>query len=119
MEDLLGLGMTGLNPIEPEAMDIFDLKRKYGRRLTLIGNVDINNLSLGTPESVYAEVERKLRGLAPGGRYVIASSTSIPEYVKPENYRAMLDGIRDFGDMARLDTKRAHRDPGASQDRRT
>ena len=102
MQDLLDLNMAGLHPIEPEAMDIFDLKRRYGDRLALIGNIDINNLSLGTPESVHAEVEDKLRRLTPGGRYVLASSTCIPEYVQPENYRAMLDAIHQFADTSTL-----------------
>jgi len=93
---LFALGISGLNPIEPEAMDIFRLKRLYGDRLTLIGNIDINTLALGTPEQVRNEVRDKIGRLAPGGRYVISSSTSIPEYVKPENYRAMLDAIREF-----------------------
>jgi len=93
---ILALGVKGVHPMEPEAVDIFEFKRKYGDRLTVIGNVDVNNLSLGTPESVRAEVRDKLARLAPGGRYVIASSSCIPEYVKPENYRAMVDAIREF-----------------------
>ena len=97
LPDLFDLNVSAIHPIEPEAMDIFELKRKYGRRVTLIGNIDINTLSLGTPDQVRAEVEEKIRRLAPGGRYVIASYTSIPEYVKPENYRAMVEAIREFG----------------------
>ena len=100
MEDLLALGIFGLHPIEPEAMDIFELKRRYGKRLTLIGNIDINTLSLGAPSQVRREVEEKMRRLAPGGRYVVASSTSIPEYVRPENYRVMLEAIQDHADTA-------------------
>ena len=95
-EDLMDLGVVALHPIEPEAMDIFDLKRKYGDRLTLIGNIDINNLALGTPQSVREEVRDKLARLAPGGRYVIASSTCIPEYADPENFRAMVETIREY-----------------------
>ena len=104
MEDWLALGMNAMHPIEPEAMDIFELKEKIGDRVTLAGNYDINVLSLGTPEETREEVRRKLTVLKRGGRYVAASSTSIPFYVKAENFRAMLAAIEEFG---RYDTPQA------------
>jgi uroporphyrinogen decarboxylase len=97
MDDWLALGMNAINPIEPGALDIFELKRRYGDRLCLCGNFDINILSLGTPDETREEVRTKMQALAPGGRYVAASSNSIPGYVKPENFRAMVDAIREFG----------------------
>lgn len=97
LDDLLALGIDALNPIEPMAMDIFELKREYGDRLCLVGNIDVDNLSRGTPESVREEVRRKIHALAPGGGYVASSSNTIPEYVKPENFAAMIQAIRDFG----------------------
>lgn len=98
LHDLLTLGMAGLHPIEPGAMDIFALKRDYGDRLCLIGNIDINTLSRGTPEEVREETRTKIQALAPGGGYVCASSTCIPEYAKPENFAALVQAIRDFGE---------------------
>ena len=95
------LGMNAIHPIEPGAMDIFALKRDYGGRLTLCGNFDINILALGTPEATREEVRRKMAALAPGGGYVAASSTSIPSYVKPENFRAMVEAIQAYGGAAR------------------
>jgi uroporphyrinogen decarboxylase len=97
MDDWLALGMNAIHPIEPGAMDIFELKRLYGHRLCLCGNFDINILALGTPEQTREEVRRKMEVLKVGGGYVAASSTSIPFYVKPENFRAMVEAIRDFG----------------------
>ena len=97
MDDWLALGMDAIHPIEPGALDIFELKRLYGDRLCLCGNFDINILCLGTPEQTREEVRRKMQALAPGGRYVAASSTSIPGYVKGRNFRAMVDAIREFG----------------------
>lgn len=97
IEEWLSLGMSGIHPIEPGAMDIFELKQRFGRRVTLLGNIDINILSLGTPSEVRREVQTKMERLAPGGRYVAASSTSIPNYVKPENFRALVEAIEEFG----------------------
>lgn len=97
MDDWLALGMNAMHPIEPGALDIFELKRRFGDRVTLCGNYDINILSLGTPEQTWEEVRTKMAALKPGGGYVAASSTSIPSYVKPQNFRAMVDAIREFG----------------------
>jgi uroporphyrinogen-III decarboxylase len=52
---------------------------------------------MGTPEETREEVRTKMEALSPGGGYVAASSTSIPSYVRPENFRAMVDAIQEFG----------------------
>lgn len=54
--DLLEMGIAALNPIEPYGMDIRQIKKRYGRNLTLVGNLDVGgNLSEGTPDDVRAE----------------------------------------------------------------
>ena len=97
LEDWISLGMNGMHPIEPEAMDIFELKKSIGRKVCLCGNIDINNLGMGTPESVEEEVKNKIERLSPGGGYIIGSSNSIPSYAKPENLLAMSRAIRKYG----------------------
>jgi uroporphyrinogen decarboxylase len=97
MDDWLALGMNAIHPIEPGAMDIFQLKDRFGDRLCLCGNFDINILCMGTPEETRDEVRTKMEALSPGGGYVAASSTSIPSYVDAENFRAMVEAIREFG----------------------
>jgi len=97
LDDLLSLGMNGLHPIEPEAMDIFWLKENYGDRLTICGNIDINTLCLGTVDDVRREVREKVPVLMKGGGYIAASSTSISESVKPENFVAMVEEIQAVG----------------------
>ncbi|MDP6357183.1 MAG: uroporphyrinogen decarboxylase family protein [Planctomycetota bacterium] len=97
MDDWLALGMNAIHPIEPGAMDIFQLKDRFGDRLCLCGNFDINILCMGTPEETRDEVRTKIEALSPGGGYVAASSTSIPSYVNAENFRAMVEAIREFG----------------------
>ena len=98
IEDLIEeVGIAALHPIEPKAMDIGQVKRDYGRRIALIGNVDVDLLSRGTPERVAARTKELLRDIAPGGGYLLGSSNSIPYYVSLENYNAMLNTLRKFG----------------------
>ncbi|UCH35145.1 MAG: nucleoside 2-deoxyribosyltransferase [Armatimonadota bacterium] len=99
MEDLLDIGFHALHPIEPKAMDIVEVKRRYEGRLCVIGNIDLGyTLTRGTPAEVEAEVRERIRALAPGGGYCVSSSNSITEYVPLDNYRAMLDATLRYGE---------------------
>lgn len=97
MDDLLTLGMSGLNPIEPGAMDIEYVKEHYGDRICLVGNINIDTLSRGTPQEVDEEVRDRIFTLGHGGGYIASSSNSIPDYVKPENLVAMVNAIQKYG----------------------
>ncbi len=98
IEDIIGCGFDGLNPIEPKAMNINELKKKFGSRISLIGNIDLGyTLTRGTPEEVKAEVRQRIHDLAPGGGYAVASSNSVPEYVPLANYNAMREATFQYG----------------------
>jgi uroporphyrinogen-III decarboxylase len=98
IEDWLSLGQAGMHPIEPGAMDIFEMKKKYGRRICLVGNIEIDTLSMGTEEDVRREVREKFSVLAPGGGYIASSSNSLTNYCRPENVLAMRNAIQEFGE---------------------
>jgi len=97
MEDFLSLGMSGIHPIEPDAMDINEVKRNYGHRVCILGNINVGLLAHGTPEEVEALVKKRLRELAPGGGYILSSGNSIPSYCKPENVLAMTRTLERYG----------------------
>jgi len=93
------VGIDGLHSIEPPAgMDIGWVKRRYGDRITLLGNIDCAHLlTFGTPAEVTAAVKDILRTASPGGGHVFASSNSIHSGVRPEIFRAMVDAVRTWG----------------------
>jgi uroporphyrinogen decarboxylase len=98
LDDIVDCGFDGLNPIEPKAMDINEVKKKYGSRISLLGNIDlIYTLPRGTPEEVKDEVRRRIRDLAPGGGYAVASANSLPEYVPLANFNAMREAVFEYG----------------------
>jgi uroporphyrinogen decarboxylase len=98
LDDLLSLGMNGIANIEPNAMDIVELKKKYGHRVCLVGNIDLHyTLTQGTPEEVDAEVKRRIHEVGPGGGYILASSNSLAGYCKPENVLAMNRALLKYG----------------------
>ncbi len=101
LDDLLGtLQPNGLHPIDPGSdMDLGEVKRKYGKQVCLVGNIDLNyTLTRGTPEEVDKEVKEKIAIASPGGGYMISSSNSITAYCKLENVQAMFAAIKKYRD---------------------
>jgi len=98
MEDILNCHVDALHPIEPKAMDINELKQKYGDRLAFIGNIDLEyTLIRGTTRDVVILVRERIRDIAPGGGYTVGSSNTIPGYVKFENYITMVKTTKKYG----------------------
>ncbi len=96
---IIDTGIDGLNPIEPAAgMDIALLKKRYGSRITLAGNIDCGHLlSHGSVEEVRRVTRETIKAAAPGGGFLLSSSNSIHSSVKPENYLAMVETGKEFG----------------------
>ncbi len=98
LDDLADCGIRGIHPIEPQAMDIVEVKKRYGDRFCIFGNIDLEHtLTRGTPEDVEREVRKKIKELAPGGGWGLAASNSVPDYVRPENYKAMVAAGKKYG----------------------
>jgi len=95
---VLDLGFLGLNPLEPQCNDIVAVKKEYGERLTLMGNLEVGGvLASGTPGDVRKETKRLLEKMMPGYGYVAMSSNSLANCVVPENYMAMVETVLEFG----------------------
>ena len=98
MDDLVEAGFQGFNPIQPNCMDIDEVKRKWGHKLCLIGNINLDStLTLGSPQDVRAEVYERIRTVGPGGGYMVASSNSLADYVPLANMKAMIEATFEYG----------------------
>jgi hypothetical protein len=99
LDDMIDAGIGGLNPIEPIAgMDIGLLKKRYGRNLVLVGNVDCSQvLPLGTPEDVTRATQECIRAASPGGGHFIGSSSEIVPSTPVENVLAFYRACRRYG----------------------
>jgi len=98
-QDMVDSGIDAINPLEPIAhMDIGEVKRKYGDRLCLMGNIDCGDLlSHGTKQQVACAVRECIRVAAPGGGFILTSSNSIHSGVKPDNYSSMINAAHKYG----------------------
>ncbi len=76
---ILEAGFAGIHSFEPNAhIDLGEIKREYGKRLILAGNLDVSAI-LTQPdlELVRKDVERCINQGAPGGGYLFSSCNSL------------------------------------------
>ncbi len=79
-------------------MDIGNIKKEFGDKLSLHGGVDIQRvLPLGTPNDVVAEVKRVIRLAARNGGYILAGAHNIQPDTPVENIQSMFEAGRKFG----------------------
>ena len=96
MDKIIGCGVNAIHPIEPKAMNIADVKQRYGDKLCLIGNIDVDLLSRGTVNEIRENIYMNIELAGYDGGYCVGSGNSIPEYVKIENYIAMIRTVKEI-----------------------
>lgn len=98
MEMLIEMGIDCVTPMDPTGIDYRDYKQRFGARVTLHGNIDIEYpLVRGTPSNVDQDVREHMEVLKPGGRWIAGSSHSIVNYIPHENFVAMINAFHRYG----------------------
>jgi uroporphyrinogen decarboxylase len=77
--------------------DVRDLKGSYGKRIALLGGIDVDFLCSSSQEQIRSRVRSTLDTCMPGGGYCLGTGNSVANYIPVENYLAMLDEGRRFG----------------------
>ena len=92
LDSLVNAGPHALHSIDPMAgVDIREVKRLYGDRVALCGNVHCAALQTGTDEEVRASAEYCLKYGGAGGGYIFATSNVPFKGMPPERYAMILD----------------------------
>ncbi len=98
LEDIIDIGFDGFHPIQPQCMDLLQVKAHTDGRICLFGNVDCLDLLVnGTPEMVDHATYETIQQASPGGAHVLCSSNSLHPGVKPENALAMFVAAKEHG----------------------
>lgn len=96
MEDLIAdVQIDGKHSFEDAIMPAEVFQARYGDRVAVLGGVDLNILGGGTPQDVRRRTRELLRVCGAHGRFAVGSGNSIPSYVPPANYLAMIDEALD------------------------
>lgn len=71
LPDLIDIGVTAINPVQAECMDLRQVKREFGHDLTLWGCMPVQStFAHGTAPDVLAHVRFLWDEIAPGGGFV-------------------------------------------------
>jgi len=94
--ELIELGLDVFNPFQPEVMDPYEIKLRFGRELSFYGGMSIQRvLPYGTPQVVRDEAHRLMDEIGRGGGYIIAPSHDMPGDIPIENMVAFFDAVRE------------------------
>ena len=97
LDDILDIGANAIHPLEKGSMDSRWLVEHYGRKLALVGNVDIDHILHDAPlEAVDREVKACMDLFGPGGGYIISDSNSIPSFCNPQNIVEMSRAVQKY-----------------------
>jgi uroporphyrinogen decarboxylase len=98
LDQLVEAGPDALHSLDPQGhVDIAEVKRLYGDKVALCGNVNCGLLTTGTDEEVIESARYAIRHGAPGGGYVFCTSNCVFTGMKLERYELMLDVWRKEG----------------------
>ena len=93
--------LTLIDPLETPPMgdcDLAELKRRYGNRLVLKGNLHTTDVMLkGTPAVVARASRKAIDDAASGGRFILSTGDQCGRDTPDENLRAMIDTARTYG----------------------
>ena len=98
LPDLIEIGVTAINPVQPECMDLRHIKRTFGRDLTLWGCCPVQSIY---PRGLAADVIRHNRFLmeeiAPSGGLVLEFTNMILTPIVLDNLRTFFETFYEMG----------------------
>lgn len=99
LPDIMSTGIEGLHPLERAAgMDLAAVKKAYGDKVCLFGNIDNKELLLkGTKADIESQVRECIETAAPGGGFCLGSDHSVHDDLPNENIFALYEAGRKYG----------------------
>ncbi len=98
IDQLVEAGPHALHSLDPQAgIDMAEVKRLYGNRVCLIGNVNCGALDTGTDQEVIESARYSLSQGMPGGGYIFSTSNCIYTGMRLSRYELMLNIWRNEG----------------------
>jgi uroporphyrinogen decarboxylase len=98
IDQLVEANPHALQSLDPQGnVDIAEVKKRYGDKVCLIGNVNCALLSAGTEQELVESTEYALKNGMPGGGYIFSTSNCIYTGAKLSRYELMLDVWKRLG----------------------
>lgn len=92
MDDLIDtVGIDARHSTQDVIEPIILAKQRWGGRVALLGGVDVDFITRGTPEQVRAYTRRILDACAPSGGFALGVGNWVADSIPIENFLAMLE----------------------------
>jgi len=99
MDDLIEVAkIDAKHSFQDNAYPIDDWYKKYHDRIGILGGVDMDILTRATPEEVGKRTREIIEQCAPQGGFAVGCGNTAANYIKIENYYAMLDETRKWNE---------------------
>ncbi|MHB0954898.1 MAG: uroporphyrinogen decarboxylase family protein [Pirellulaceae bacterium] len=94
--ELIECGLDVFNPLQPEVMDVVEIKREFGGQLSFYGGISTQRtLPFGTVRETRDAVRRLIDVLGRDGGYIASPAHAVPPDARPENVAAMIDVLQN------------------------
>lgn len=98
IEDLIEVGVTVLNPVQPESLDVYQIQKAYGDRLAFWGTIGTQStMPFGKPDEVKATLKEMIGLFAPG--LVLAPTHVLEPDVPWKNVIAFFEAVEEYGSL--------------------
>jgi len=92
IDDLIDdVGIDAKHSFEDTIEDVRQVKQTYGRRIALIGGIDVDFLCRSDEQTIRRRVRDTLEICQPGGGYCLGTGNSVANYIPLDNYLTMID----------------------------
>jgi uroporphyrinogen decarboxylase len=94
--ELIECGLDVFNPMQPEVMDVAEIKRQFGQSLSFYGGISTQRtLPFASVQDTRDEVRRLIETLGRDGGYIASPAHAIPPDARPENVLAMIQVLQN------------------------
>ena len=96
LPDVIEIGLDVYESVQPEAKDNnpYELKRKFGDRLTFWGGLGSQStIPFGTPDEIRAEVAKLCLEMGKGGGYILSPAKGLQPGTPTENAAAVVEAF--------------------------
>ena len=98
--ELIEIGVTILNPVQPECLDPVRVKKKYGDKIVLDGTIGTQTtMPFGTPDKVRRVVKERIETLGYDGALILSPTHVLEPEVPIENIEAFVETVKEYGTL--------------------
>lgn len=95
--EFIDIGLDILHPIQPEAMDVYEVAKEYQKDICFWGTMSMQKtMSFGTPADVEREVRERVERIGQNGHLILSPGNMFTPETPFENVDAYIEACRKY-----------------------